>query len=111
MIPLWPLVLVIAVGIILTAALLVGPRLFPGTRPTTRGFWCPFQRRDVGVEFREAAWDGRLVDVGRCTYFSPPTAVTCSKDCLRLGQFPPLRGARTPDVQSVASPVWERGHD
>jgi hypothetical protein len=58
------------------------------TRTVTRSFWCPFLDRNVTAEFQEEAWDGRPVEVNRCTAFSPPTVITCKKLCLRMGKFP-----------------------
>ncbi len=81
---LWPLVIVVVVGVVLTAALLAGPRLFPGTRGTTRTFWCPFRGHTVSVDFEEMVWDGARTAVKRCTFFTPPTAVDCHQRCREL---------------------------
>lgn len=54
----------------------------------TRSFWCPFRERNVTVEFQEEPWDGGHVEVNRCSAFSPPNAVACEKDCLRLRKLP-----------------------
>lgn len=88
---LWPLAIILAVGIVLLLVWVRGAYLFPGSRVTTRAFWCPFRGRNVQVGFAEAVWDGRLVDVERCSAFTPPTAVTCDKACLRLADVPELR--------------------
>ena len=70
-------------------------------RVVTRAFWCPFRGRDVSAEFGERAWDGRFVDVTRCSAFEPACAVTCDKACLALGTLePPHHPAAT-----SASPV------
>jgi hypothetical protein len=67
----------------------------PGVlRTVRRSFWCPFLNRNVTAEFQEEAWDGRPVDVTRCTAFTPPTAVACEKLCLRLKKLPPAPRAR-----------------
>lgn len=58
------------------------------TRTVSRSFWCPFLDRNVTAEFREEAWNGRPVEVNRCTAFTPPTAITCAKSCLQMGKFP-----------------------
>ncbi|MBF8288498.1 MAG: hypothetical protein HW381_1606 [Candidatus Rokubacteria bacterium] len=42
----------------------------------------------MDVEFKEAMWDGNLVDVSACTAFSPAQDVRCEKGCLMLGKFP-----------------------
>jgi len=91
MMSLWPLAIVLAVGLALTLVLLAGSRLFPGTRSRLTAFRCPFRERDVSVEFEETVWTGEPVDVRRCTVFSPPTAVTCAKGCLHLERLPAPR--------------------
>ena len=63
---------------------LVSTRFSTVTRVVTRSFWCPIQGRSVTAEFQEAVWDGRLVEVNRCSAFSPSQAVACEKVCLRL---------------------------
>ena len=80
----WPLVVVISVGFVLVVALVIGARLFPGTLLAPRAFRCPFRGRVVSAEFLETVWDGRRVDVRRCSLFVPPTAVDCHKGCLDL---------------------------
>lgn len=79
---LWPLVIVGSAGIVLLLVYLLGPRLFRGTRLIMGALTCPSLHRRVTVRFRAVAWDGRLVDVERCSVFVPPTAVTCDKRCL-----------------------------
>jgi hypothetical protein len=96
---LWPLPVIVTVGVVLLVMLRIGPRLFPGTRLTDRAFWCPFKARDVAVQFEETVWDGELCDVEQCTAFSPSTAVACDKKCLRLRDLP---ARRREAVQSVA---------
>ncbi len=54
----------------------------------TRTVWCPVQDRKLTATLEEEIWDGRRVDVTQCSAFSPPTAVTCGKACLRLTQRP-----------------------
>jgi hypothetical protein len=44
--------------------------------------------RQLTAELAEEFWDGRRVDVNQCSAFSPPTAVTCAKACLRLTERP-----------------------
>lgn len=79
---LWPLLVIAGTGILLLGVLARGRRWFRGTRRVPEAFWCPFREREAGVEFEITAWDGRRVDVSRCTLFTPPTAVTCEKRCL-----------------------------
>ena len=54
----------------------------------TRSVWCPMQDRRLTATLEEEVWDGRRVDVEQCSAFSPPTAVTCAKGCLRLTKRP-----------------------
>jgi hypothetical protein len=54
----------------------------------TRTVWCPMHDRKLTAELLEEVWDGRRVDVNQCSAFSPPTAVTCGKACLRLTKRP-----------------------
>jgi hypothetical protein len=91
---LWPLLVIGSAGVVLTVVYLNGRRLFPGTRLSSRRFWCPFRRDDVAVAFQESVWEGALLDVSRCTCFTPPSAVDCHKHCLQLGFLPPVRGDR-----------------
>ncbi len=64
------------------------------SRTVARSFWCPFHHGDVTAEFQEDAWDGKPVEVVRCTAFTPPTAITCTKLCRFLRRFPSLRKAK-----------------
>ncbi|HSE06804.1 MAG TPA: hypothetical protein VLK35_21845 [Methylomirabilota bacterium] len=57
-------------------------------RRVTRTVWCPVHDRKVTASLEEEVWDGRRVDVDQCSAFSPPTAVTCRKACLRLTERP-----------------------
>lgn len=77
----WPLLVVAAVALVLVVALSKGPRFFRGTRTVIESFWCPLKTQNVQVDFEIEAWDGRCVDVTRCSAFNPPTAVTCDKRC------------------------------
>jgi len=79
------------VFVVVTAALIgvlsAGRRLFPGTFAARRAFRCPFRETEVSVDFKEAVWDGRLVDVATCSAFSPPQDVQCEKGCLKMANF------------------------
>lgn len=62
---------------------------FPGMiRTVRRAFWCSVAGRNVTAEFQEEAWDGRRVEVNRCSAFTPSTAITCKKLCLTLKKLP-----------------------
>jgi len=56
-------------------------------RTVTRSFWCAVRGQNVTAEFQEAAWDGKPVEVTRCSAFSPPEAIACEKLCLHPEQF------------------------
>ena len=58
------------------------------TRRVTRAVWCPTRDCRLTATLEEEMWDGRRVDVEACSAFSPPTAVTCGKACLRLIRRP-----------------------
>ena len=85
---LMPVPIFLAVTAVLAGVLVGGRRLFPGTFTAKRAFRCPFRDTNVDVDFKEAVWDGSLVDVSACTAFLPPQDVRCEKSCLMLGKFP-----------------------
>jgi hypothetical protein len=58
------------------------------TRRMAHALWCPMHDCQMRAELEEEFWDGRRVDVNQCSAFSPPTAVTCGKACLRLIERP-----------------------
>jgi hypothetical protein len=58
------------------------------TRHVTRAIWCPVKDRTLLAGLEEEIWDGRRVDIDACSAFSPTTAVTCGKACLRLTERP-----------------------
>jgi hypothetical protein len=86
---LYPLVIVVSVGIVLLLALAFGSRLFPGTRLVRNRLWCPVRAKRMRVDVAVTAWDGRAVDVAACAAFSPPDAVTCERRCLELNHVNP----------------------
>ena len=83
---------IIIYGALLVAIALLAVRrrgLMRGeTRRVTRSVWCPVKDCKLSAQLEEQAWDGRRVDVHACSAFSPTTAVTCEKACLRLTQRP-----------------------
>ena len=81
---LYPIPIFVVVTAALIGVLSAGRRLFPGTFFTTRTFKCPFRETDVRVDFKEAMWDGSLVEVATCSAFMPPEDVRCDKRCLTL---------------------------
>jgi hypothetical protein len=83
--PPWPWVALFTIGFMLVLLILAG------TRRVVRAVRCPLSGRDVVVHMQEAAWDGRAVDVERCSAFGPSAAVCCDKPCLRQ----PHAGAAT----------------
>jgi hypothetical protein len=84
-----PVVLYLA---LLAAAVLLVLRhrglMLGATRRATRTVWCPVRDRRLTATMQEELWDGRRVDVEECSAFSPPTAVTCGKACLRITARP-----------------------
>lgn len=79
----WPLMIVAAVGMLLGVLLTFGRRLFQGTRIVdVHSLSCPVRRQPYDVGLEVTAWDGDVVDVARCTAFTPATAVRCEKVCV-----------------------------
>ena len=58
------------------------------TRRVMCSVWCPLSDRRLTAKLEEEVWDGKRVDVIQCSAFSPPTAITCEKSCLRLTKRP-----------------------
>jgi hypothetical protein len=58
------------------------------SRRVTRSVWCPVRDRGMTATLQEDFWDGTRVEVEECSAFSPATAVTCEKACLRLTERP-----------------------
>ena len=85
---LYPIPIFVVVTAALIGVLSAGRRLFPGTFTAKRAFRCPFRDTNVNVDFKEAVWDGTLVDVAACSEFAPPEDVRCEKGCLLVGKFP-----------------------
>ena len=83
---------IIIYGALLVAIALLAVRrrgLMRGeTRRVTRSVWCAVKDCKLSAQLEEQAWDGGRVDVHACSAFSPTTAVTCEKACLRLTQRP-----------------------
>lgn len=87
----WPLVVVLFVGLVLAVAMARGSRWVRGVRTYHRAFSCPFRGTNAHVDFVESAWDATPVDVAGCSVFIPATDVRCDKACLGLATFPPTR--------------------
>jgi hypothetical protein len=104
---LWPLAIVLGTGVALVALYIAGPRLFTGTVTIARAFWCPFRHVNVDVEFDRSAWDGRPVDVRRCSAFTPPTDVGCDKACLGLEEFGALPPCHAESRNETPSAIRE----
>jgi hypothetical protein len=84
----WIIPAALAVALVLLLIRIRGPRLFHGTRTWRYAFQCPLKKQAVAAEFRESVWDGRRLDVERCTAFTPPEDVRCDKACQRLDRLP-----------------------
>jgi hypothetical protein len=84
----WIIPSALAAALLLLFIRALGPRLFGGTVTWGYGFRCPFKEQDVATEFRESAWDGRRLDVERCSAFTPSDDVRCDKACQLLGRLP-----------------------
>ena len=54
------------------------------SRRVARSVWCPVRDQQLAAELEEAEWDGKRLDVAQCAAFSPPTAVSCEKACLKI---------------------------
>jgi hypothetical protein len=88
---LWPVPIYLAAAAGFLVLAVAGRRLITGTFGSRQSFWCPFQSKNVDVDFEKAVWDGASTDVTACTAFSPPGNVRCEKSCLMLGRFPAIR--------------------
>ena len=78
------------------------PRLFRGTLTWRYAFRCPAKHQDVDAEIRESAWDGRRLEVERCSAFSPPEDVRCDRACILLERLPaPGATASVPSPRSA----------
>ena len=94
------IVLVTGVGLIVLVWTIFS--VFPVVnRVVIRWFWCRFRQRNVSAEFAEDAWNGRPIDVTRCSAFEPPSAISCAKDCLHLPRLDPARPSKA-DLDAVA---------
>jgi hypothetical protein len=87
MIP-WIVPVALAAAVVLLVIRALGPHIFRGTQIWHYTFRCPGKGQDVGVDFRESAWDGRRLDVERCSAFSPAEDVRCNKACAFLARLP-----------------------
>jgi hypothetical protein len=89
----WIVPAALAAALVLVFVRILGPRLFRGTLAWAYAFRCPIKDQDVATDFRETMWDGRRLDVERCSAFTPPEDVRCDKACLHLDRLPqqPMR--------------------
>jgi len=78
----------LAAAVVLLADRALGPRLFRGTLTGRYAFRCPANNQDVDAEFRESVWDGRRLDVERCSAFTPADEVCCDKACTLPARLP-----------------------
>jgi len=100
----WSLPVFVAATGALVVVRAFGRRLFTGTVPRRRSFWCPFRERNVQADFSESAWDGCYIDVQACDAFMPPTEVGCDKACLDMKRLPATR--TQPPEPPARSWVW-----
>jgi hypothetical protein len=84
----WIVPVALAAAIALVVIRVLGPHLFRGSLTWRYSFRCPGKGQDVAADFRESVWDGRRLDVERCTAFSPPEDVRCNKACTFLPRLP-----------------------
>ena len=84
----WIVPVALAAAVVLFAIRLLGPHLFRGTLTWRYSFRCPGKPQDVEADFRESEWDGRHLDVERCSAFTPPEDVRCNKACAFLARLP-----------------------
>ena len=63
----WVIPAALAAALVLLLIRILGPRLFRGTLMSRYAFRCPVKEQDVATEFRESVWDGRRLDVERCS--------------------------------------------
>jgi hypothetical protein len=84
-----PVVVYLALLAVVVLLLVRARGLMRGARRwTTRRVWCPVHDRTLTATLEEEVWDGQRIDVSECSAFSPATAVTCGKACLRLTRRP-----------------------
>ena len=74
-----------ALGLLIWSFAASAPRV---ARVVPRAFWCPFTWQWVTVDFVGDAWDGRPLDVARCSAWSRDTALACKQLCLHLEHSP-----------------------
>ncbi len=86
----------LAAALVLLAVRAFGPRLFAGMLTWRYAFRCPFKAQNVNAEFQETVWDGRRLDVERCSAFTPPESVSCNKACTLFARFPRPEGRAVP---------------
>ncbi len=86
----WPtLAIILAVGLGLQVLVRGVFAIFPRvTRLVERSFWCPFRDVNVTAEFQRDPWNDNPLSVDRCSAFTPPTAITCDRRCVRLAKLP-----------------------
>ena len=88
----WIIPAALAIALVLLVVRAFGTRLFRGVVTWHYAFRCPAERGDVTADFHESAWDGRRLDVKRCSAFTPPEEVRCDKACILIGPLS-CRGA------------------
>jgi hypothetical protein len=84
----WIVPVALAAAVVLLVIRWLGPHLFRGTLTWRYSFRCPGKAQNVEADFRESEWDGRRLDVERCSAFSPAEDVRCDKACASLARLP-----------------------
>jgi hypothetical protein len=84
----WIVPFALAAAVVLLVIRWLGPQLFHSTLTWRYSFRCPGKAQDVDADFRESMWDGRRLDVERCSAFTPSEDVRCNKACAFLARLP-----------------------
>jgi hypothetical protein len=84
----------LATAVVLLVVRSFGSRLFRGAVTWRYAFRCPADRGEVAAEFRESVWDGRRLNVERCSAFRPSEDVRCDKASTVPGRLSYRRASR-----------------
>jgi hypothetical protein len=84
----WIVPVALAIAALLLVIRMLGPHLFRRTLTWRYTFRCPVKQQNVDADFRESEWDGRRLDVERCSAFTPAEDVRCNKVCAFFARLP-----------------------